>query len=383
MNSTTFNIEPLVIEIENVIKNGLSVILKDYTERFELLEKTNKQIMRLSSLCELNSFTQQNSYLQDYEYENNNNNNNDDKNDKITHINSIQDITGNLVRKEIATVENKLDKIEKKYELVLSPLIDKILNKLELLNDDIKELKQNSMNQVKPFILKPSIVSSCENENIQFEIKEVEITKKEDLLNVEIINVKTDHESKLLKEQESVVSKEEEENVSVASEEEEDEQVESVASEEEEEEHKSVVSEEEEENVSVASEEEEEEEVESVASEEEEDEQVESVVSEEEEEVETEASHEHEEEVETEASDDHEEEVETEASHEHEDETKTIVEEEDDEAELTIITIDDIDYCTNNEENGFIYEINDEGEQGDKVGYLKDYEPFFYADEKE
>ena len=334
MNSTTFNIEPLVIEIENVIKNGLSVILKDYTERFELLEKTNKQIMRLSSLCELNSFTQQNSYLQDYEYENNNNNNNDDKNDKITHINSIQDITGNLVRKEIATVENKLDKIEKKYELVLSPLIDKILNKLELLNDDIKELKQNSMNQVKPFILKPSIVSSCENENIQFEIKEVEITKKEDLLNVEIINVKTDHESKLLKEQESVVSKEEEENVSVASEEEEDEQVESV-------------------------------------------------VSEEEEEVETEASHEHEEEVETEASDDHEEEVETEASHEHEDETKTIVEEEDDEAELTIITIDDIDYCTNNEENGFIYEINDEGEQGDKVGYLKDYEPFFYADEKE
>ena len=54
---------------------------------------------------------------------------------------------------------------------------------------------------------------------------------------------------------------------------------------------------------------------------------------------------------------------------------------EEEDAELTIITIDDIDYCTNDEENGFIYELSDEGEQGDKIGYLKDGEPFFYADE--
>ena len=139
MNSATFNIEPLVIEIENVIKNGLSIIFKDYTERFELLEKTNKQIMRLSSLCELNTKdTPKDIHLHDYEYENNNN----DKIVDIPDIISIQDITGNLVRKEIAIIENKLDKIEKKYELVFSPLIDKILNKLELLNDqfEIKEV---------------------------------------------------------------------------------------------------------------------------------------------------------------------------------------------------------------------------------------------------
>jgi hypothetical protein len=52
------------------------------------------------------------------------------------------------------------------------------------------------------------------------------------------------------------------------------------------------------------------------------------------------------------------------------------------EEELTIITIDDVDYCTNDEENGFIWEVNEEGEQGEKIGYLKEGEPFFYADEK-
>jgi hypothetical protein len=354
INSTTFNIEPLVIEIENVIKNGLSVIFKDYTERFELLEKTNKQIMILSSLCDLNTNTREDIHLDDYECGNyecgkyeccKNNNNNDDKIVSIPDIINIPDITSNLVRKEIAIIENKLDKIEKKYELVFSPLIDKILNKLELLNDDIKELKQNSMNEVKPFIIKPSIVSSCENENIQFEIKEVEIIKKEELINTENNNVETPEENGLI-ENESIASEEEE---SVASEEE------SVASEEEE----SVASEEDEEE-SVASEEDEEEEVETEASEEEE------------EEVETEAIDEEEEELETEAIDEEEEEVETEA----------IVEDDDEDAELTIITIDDIDYCTNNEENGFIYEINEEGEQGDKVGYLKDSKPFFNADKK-
>ena len=30
-----------------------------------------------------------------------------------------------------------------------------------------------------------------------------------------------------------------------------------------------------------------------------------------------------------------------------------------------------------------IYEINEDGEQGNKIGYIKDSEPFFYADEKE
>jgi hypothetical protein len=52
------------------------------------------------------------------------------------------------------------------------------------------------------------------------------------------------------------------------------------------------------------------------------------------------------------------------------------------EEEYIEIDIDDVTYCTNNEDNGFIYELTEDGDVGNKVGYLKDGEPFFYADEK-
>jgi hypothetical protein len=39
----SFNIEPLVFEIENVIKNGLKVLLKDYIDRHDLLERTGSK----------------------------------------------------------------------------------------------------------------------------------------------------------------------------------------------------------------------------------------------------------------------------------------------------------------------------------------------------
>jgi hypothetical protein len=68
-----------------------------------------------------------------------------------------------------------------------------------------------------------------------------------------------------------------------------------------------------------------------------------------------------------------EEEVETEKSESEE--------EEEEEEDIFEIDIDDVTYCTNNETTGFIYELTD-GEMGDKVGYFKDGEPFFYADEK-
>jgi len=63
-------------------------------------------------------------------------------------------------------------------------------------------------------------------------------------------------------------------------------------------------------------------------------------------------------------------------------ETETKEEEDDEEEEeLFEIEIDDITYCTNDENNGYIYEYKNE-EVGDKIGYFKEGEPFFYADEK-
>ena len=50
---------------------------------------------------------------------------------------------------------------------------------------------------------------------------------------------------------------------------------------------------------------------------------------------------------------------------------------EDDEEELFEIEIDDVSYCTNDEENGIIYALTADGDVGAKIGYLKDGEPFF------
>jgi hypothetical protein len=50
--------------------------------------------------------------------------------------------------------------------------------------------------------------------------------------------------------------------------------------------------------------------------------------------------------------------------------------------EICEIEIDEIMYCTNNEDNGFIYQLTEDGDVGEKVGYFKDGEPFFYAEEK-
>ena len=82
-------------------------------------------------------------------------------------------------------------------------------------------------------------------------------------------------------------------------------------------------------------------------------------------------------------SDQEEDDVETENSEEEEEEEEieAVVSKAEEEEEYIEIDIDDITYCTNNEENGFIYEVTEDGDLGDKVGYLKDGEPFFYADE--
>ena len=52
-------------------------------------------------------------------------------------------------------------------------------------------------------------------------------------------------------------------------------------------------------------------------------------------------------------------------------------EQEETEEELIEIEIDDVTYCTNDENNGIIYELDKEGNVGEQVGYLKDGEAYF------
>ncbi len=72
-----------------------------------------------------------------------------------------------------------------------------------------------------------------------------------------------------------------------------------------------------------------------------------------------------------------EEEEKKEADAEEEAETEEEEEEAEEEEEVFEIEIDDKTYYTNNEENGIIYEALPNDEVGEKIGYLKDGEPFF------
>jgi hypothetical protein len=331
----SFNIEPLVYEIENVLKNGLNKILNEYIHRYDLLEKTHQQIMLLPSVLHELNIT------------------------PISHVETkIKGICDDSVKKynispEFSIINNKISIIEHKYEAV-SETLDKILLKLETLNSDIKIIKETKhvvVEQKNNTFIKPSIVAACENENIKFEIN--------------------DNDS---------ICEECEVNKFTQEEQEEEEQ------EEQEEEQEEVVEEEQEEEV----EEEQEEEVE--------EEQEEEEVVEEKKQVVVEVA---DEKLICSACDckvvlneyitvidgknycgackPKDDDVETEKS---ESESESEKEEEEEEEELVEIEIDDITYCTNNEDNGFIYELTTDGDVGDKVGYLKEGEPFFYADEK-
>jgi len=352
-----YNTEPLLNEIENVVKNGLDKILSKTLQRYELLERTHKQLMNLPSIKEeignMNSDSSDESESDD-EYTpiiNKNQSNNDlmVANSKIDNLISSHSIA----KLDIVNIEAKLDRLEKKYA-GLYPMLDKILDKIENLNNDVQKIKSNATNDTITIVAaEPTIIASCQNENIKFEIKEEEQIK---IVNIGAPVLQTKEESVTVsKADESECESEDVEDDSEAVEEEDDEVVDNEEDDEDVEEAKEKTKEEE--SVEELEEEAEEEDDEEASVE------TETVVNVEEENTESVDDEVVEASVETETKDEKEKDEEV-------------------EEELEIITIDDVDYCVNNEENGFIWEITEDGEQGEKVGYIKDGEPFFYADEK-
>lgn len=349
-----YNTEPLLNEIENVVKNGLDKILSKTLQRYDLLERTHKQLMNLPSIKEeIGNMNSDSSDESDSESDNkytpiiNKDQSNIDimvANSKIDNLISSQSIA----KLDIVNIEAKLDRLEKKYA-GLYPMLDKILDKIENLNNDVQKMKSNATNDAKTNVAaEPTIVSACQNENIKFEIKEEEQIK---VVNIDAPVLQTKEESVTVsKADESESESEDVEEDSEALEEEDDEDVEE-------------------------SEEESEKELEEEEAEKDDKEEAEEAEEEDDEEASVETETKEEEEEDTESVDD--EVVEASVETETKEDTESVEEE-----ELEIITIDDVDYCVNNEENGFIWEITEDGEQGEKVGYIKDGEPFFYADEK-
>lgn len=309
-NSTNFNTDDILNEVNLVIKKGLEMILKDYMSRYNLLEKTHKQIMNLPSV--LNELNKDDEPI--------------DTNEDEPMFISIAAMTKELVNEGVKNIETKISRLEKNYDLIL-PIFDKIMKKIDDLNEEVKYIKK-SPNEVK--VIKCNDVPPHDEtrENIKLEIQEEQHSESE-------------------------VEKEEVESVESG------EEVEKEVEEDEAVDEKEVVAESEEE------------EFESEEADEDDEEAVEEEVAESES-VETESEVEEDESEEVE--------VEVEVAESEEEETKS--EKEEEEEELFEIEIDDTPYCTNNEDSGFIFELTEDGDVGNKVGVFKEGEPFFYADEK-
>jgi hypothetical protein len=302
-----------------------------------MLEKTHKQLIQLPSIAqEINNKKLQTEMTDTYSET-------DIDNYDSSDFNSIKDMTENIIRDKFFELQNKLNKMEKKYDEII-PILDKLLTKITHLNDDIKEIKNNKIeSEQKIFannVEKSSLVMTSKNENIKIHIQETEQLEEEDISDDEDVNP-------LLITCSTISLKEEEKPPSIDIKEEDDDEELSVEQElgiEEvlvEEKKVEVKGSDEKENVEEVPVEEKKVEVKGSDEKEnvEEDEEDASVETETKEEVEEDAS------------------VETETNEEDED--------------IFEIEIDDKTYCTNNDENGFIWELNEEGEQGDKVGYLK------------
>jgi hypothetical protein len=68
--------------------------------------------------------------------------------------------------------------------------------------------------------------------------------------------------------------------------------------------------------------------------------------------------------------------LETKQNQQKEEKEEEVVEETED--EYFDIDIDGVTYCTNNIENGIIFEITKDGDIGEKVGYYENSEHIFY-----
>jgi len=277
-----FNTKSLMTNLNNVLENGVKELLKDFIDRYILLEETHKQI--LSLLSSTNNQPILKTEANKYNYE-----------EELCYKKNV-----NLTLTEMTNVINEL-------------------------KQEIKELKSCKENPVLETILETEANPEIKIVNI--------IPQKEE-------NVEEEHIILKIEEDESEIVKENEEEDDDEEEEEADEEEENDDEEEEE------------------------------ADEEEENDDEEADEKEEEEEADEE-----EESDEKEEADEKEEE---EADEEEESDEKEKEEEEEADEELFEIEIDDVTYCTNDEVNGFIYELTEDGDVGKKQGYFKEGEPIFY-----
>ena len=139
----------MVKEIENIIKNNINSVLKNHMERFNMLEETHSQIMRLPSvLNELNRTGVQ---------------------AVVSHniagdLTAQENVASRLIRREMETVEKRFMNLEMRNDAIMQGL-EKIIAKVDALNEDVRGLKH---------------AAPGETENIKLEIVEEPCSTKEE-----------------------------------------------------------------------------------------------------------------------------------------------------------------------------------------------------------
>ena len=134
-NISDFNINPLLSELDNVVRKHMNIMLNEYIGRFNLLEQTHRQIMNLPSVVdELRRYSGATC------------------NPVCSPTSS--DNSSEQLRQDVAAIKNKLDSIESYLQ-----------------RNAVTHAQLNTNSN----IVQPSIVLSCVNENIHFEMKEEEI----------------------------------------------------------------------------------------------------------------------------------------------------------------------------------------------------------------
>ena len=114
-NINALNSEPLINEVENVIRKGINNLLGNFSDRYLLLEDTHSKIMKLPSvqyqlngnitpdLCNTNCHTNCN-----------------------TDMNELTILISNLIDTKLLEQQNEINKCNEKMFLMLSNLNEKI-----------------------------------------------------------------------------------------------------------------------------------------------------------------------------------------------------------------------------------------------------------------
>ena len=323
-----FNTEPLLNDLNNVIQIGVNKLLSKYITNYKLYEETHNCIMNLPSvkmeIAKKNEVDETYDDLPDLISISS-----DSNSEEYTDYFNVPLISG-IDGRFCGNFNEPIEKILKDYSDKEEEFEDTILSMKKMLNDLLKEKEERDLFNKKQEENYKKIIETYDKEISDLKnqlnncVKECELTVEKELEQESVQEEEEEPEPVQEEEQESVQEEEKEPEL-VQEEEEEPDQEEEPELEQEKE------------NI---------------------------ILHIEEEEFEEDLEEEEEEKL-------SEDEVETEKSASDEEE------EEEEEEELIEIEIDNVTYCTNDEDNGFIYELDKDGNVGETIGYLKDGEPFF------